>query len=69
MAITYFLILAYLLRIIFQVSLSPAADFGILMAASAGWMTLESLFLGYLKKEMVSPVRNASGKIAETFPS
>lgn len=55
MAITYFLILAYLFRIILQAPLSPAADFGLLMAACAGWMTLESLFLGHLKREMASP--------------
>ncbi len=51
MAATYFLILAYLLRIIFQVPLSPAADLGILTAACSGWMTLEALFLGFLKRE------------------
>lgn len=51
MACTYFLILAYLLRIIFQAPLSPAADLAILTAACSGWMTLESLFLGYLKRE------------------
>lgn len=51
MAATYFLILAYLLRIIFQVPLSPATDLAILTAACAGWMTLESLFLGLLKRE------------------
>ncbi len=51
MACTYFLILAYLLRIIFQAPLSPAADLAILTAACSGWMTLESLFLGFLKRE------------------
>lgn len=51
MAATYFLILAYLLRIIFQVPLSPAADLAVLTAACSGWMTLESLFLGFLKRE------------------
>ncbi|NKE69422.1 hypothetical protein [Candidatus Manganitrophus noduliformans] len=51
MAATYFLILAYLLRIIFQVPLSPATDLALLTAACAGWMTLESLFLGLLKRE------------------
>ena len=55
MAITYFLILAYLLRIILQAQLPLSVDFGLLMAASAGWMTLESLFLGYLKKEIGDP--------------
>ena len=51
MACTYFLILAYLLRIIFQAPLSPAADLALLTAACSGWMTLESLFLGFLKRE------------------
>lgn len=51
MAATYFLILAYLLRIIFQVPLSPVADLAILTAACSGWMTLEALFLGFLKRE------------------
>ncbi|MFQ5950441.1 MAG: hypothetical protein ACE5J1_07130, partial [Nitrospiria bacterium] len=49
MAMTYFLILAYLLRIIFLVELSPAVDFALLMAACSGWMTIETLFLGYLQ--------------------
>ncbi|MBI3803815.1 MAG: hypothetical protein HY282_08650 [Nitrospirae bacterium] len=51
MAATYFLILAYLLRIILRLPLSPAVDLAILTAACAGWMTLESLFLGFIKKE------------------
>ncbi|MCG3114447.1 MAG: hypothetical protein LLH30_02075 [Candidatus Manganitrophus sp. SA1] len=51
MAATYFLILAYLLRIIFQVPLSPATDLALLTAACAGWMTLEALFLSFLKRE------------------
>jgi len=49
MGITYFLILAYLLRIIFDISLPPASDFGLLMAATSGWLTLESLFVAYLR--------------------
>jgi hypothetical protein len=49
MALTYFLILAYLLRKVFLVNLSPAMDFGLLMAACSGWMTFETLFLGYLQ--------------------
>lgn len=51
MGITYFLILAYLLRIIFDINLPPASDLGLLMAASAGWLTLESLFVAYLQWE------------------
>jgi len=69
MAITYFLILAYLFRIILQAQLPPAVDFGILTAACAGWMTLESLFLGHLKREMGSPAAAVSDKIADTVPS
>jgi hypothetical protein len=49
MSVTYFLILAYLLRIIFQVELSPAVDFAVLMSASAAWLTLESVYMAYLK--------------------
>lgn len=69
MAITYFLILAYLLRMIFQAQLPLAVDFGLLMAASAGWMTVESLFLGHLKREMLSPSAALTDKIADTVPS
>ncbi|HIE64741.1 MAG: hypothetical protein ABGX83_07935 [Nitrospira sp.] len=49
MALTYFLIWAYLLRKVFLVNLSPSIDFGLLMAACSGWMTFETLFLGYLQ--------------------
>lgn len=69
MSITYFLILAYLVRIILQLPLSPAADFGLLMAASVGWLTLESLFLGALRKEMLPPLSSVSEKIVDTVPS
>lgn len=50
MSVTYFLILAYLLRIIFQVELSPAVDFSLLLSASAVWLTLESVFMAYLQR-------------------
>lgn len=66
MAATYFLILAYLLRIIFQVSLSPATDLAILTAACAGWMTLESLFLGLLKREADLGEKPLEGGVAPT---
>jgi hypothetical protein len=69
MAITYFLILAYLLRIILQAQLPLSIDFGILMAVSAGWMTLESLFLGSLKSEMIAPIRAVPEKVVDTVPS
>lgn len=69
MGATYFLILAYLLRIIFQVELSPSLDLGLLTAACSGWMTLESLFLGYLKREMVSLSSPVPDKVGETVPS
>ncbi len=51
MSITYFLILAYLLRIIFQIELSPEIDFALLMSASAAWLALESVFMAYLKSD------------------
>lgn len=49
MAITYFLILGYLLRIIFQIHLTPEIDFALLVAACTGWITLDSLFLSHLQ--------------------
>ncbi|MFQ5579103.1 MAG: hypothetical protein ACE5FZ_00685 [Nitrospiria bacterium] len=49
MAMTYFLILAYLLRKVFLINMSPSLDFGLLMAVCSGWMTFETLFLGYLQ--------------------
>lgn len=66
MACTYFLILAYLLRIIFQVPLSPAADLALLTAACAGWMTLESLFLGFLKREAGLADKPLQGEMTST---
>jgi len=54
MGVTYFLILAYLLRIILTIELSPELDMAFLMAASCGWLTLESLFLGHLQKGRTS---------------
>jgi hypothetical protein len=48
MAATYFLILAYLLRILFQIRLSLPVDLAILMALSTAWLSLEIRFLGYL---------------------
>ncbi len=59
MSVTYFLILAYLLRIIFQLKLSPAVDFAILLSASAAWLTLESVFMAYLqqgKTPLIAPL-------------
>jgi hypothetical protein len=69
MAITYFLILAYLLRIIFQSPLPLFADFGVLMAATAGWMTLESLFLGHLKSALAPQPPPLADKAADPVPS
>src|SRR5579884_505368 len=66
MACTYFLILAYLLRVIFQVPLSPALDLAILTAACSGWMTLESLFLGFLKREADLSEKPLQGEAAPT---
>ncbi len=54
MAATYFLILAYLLRILFQIDVSLPVDLAILMTLSTVWLTLEVRFLGYLNREKVS---------------
>ena len=61
MAVTYFLILAYLLRIIFAIVLPPSLDLALLMAACSGWLTLESLFLAYLQWKKPSVVPGVSG--------
>ncbi len=49
MAVTYFLILAYLLRKIFEVQLDPAYDLALLMAVSSAWLTIQVRFLRYLR--------------------
>jgi len=49
MGVTYFLILAYLLRIIFQVALPQDYDLALLMGICAAWLTLESLFVAYIQ--------------------
>ncbi len=49
MGLTYFLILAYLLRIIFKVALPNYYDLALLMGICAGWLTLESLFIAYIQ--------------------
>ncbi|MBN4054343.1 hypothetical protein JYT87_01405 [Nitrospira defluvii] len=58
MSVTYFLILAYLLRIIFQVTLSPASDLALLMGISAAWLTLESFFIAMIQcaKQRPTPI-------------
>ena len=67
MGITYFLILAYLLRIVFEIKLAPASDFGLLMAASAAWLTLGSLFDAYLQWKKTSPATEPSkGEVPQT---
>ncbi len=48
MAVTYFLILAYLLRKIVEVQLNPAYDLALLMAVSSAWLTIQVRFVGYL---------------------
>ena len=62
MSVTYFLILAYLLRIIFGIILPPATDLALLMSACAGWLTLESLFVAYLQWGKIVPVPETPGK-------
>lgn len=69
MGITYFLILAYLLRIVFEIKLPPASDFGLLMAISAGWLTLESLFIAYLQWGKPKAEAIASGEKVRQVPT
>ena len=57
MSVTYFLILAYLIRIIFQVELTPAVDLAILISASGAWLTLESVFMAYLQMSQVNRLK------------
>ncbi len=47
---TYFVVLAYLLRVVGETKLPPSLDFGLLMAVCTAWMGLSSLFLGFLQK-------------------
>ncbi len=49
MACTYFFILGYLLRFVFQVELSSEVDLALLMAACSGWGSLDAVFLAHLK--------------------
>jgi hypothetical protein len=51
MACTYFLIFAYLLRIIFAVQLSPFIDQALLTGGVSLLMAVYGAFLGYLKKD------------------
>ncbi len=69
MAVTYFLILAYLLRIIFSITLPPATDLALLMSACAGWLTLESLFVAYLQWGKTIPVSETSSKALNEIAS
>jgi len=62
MGVSYFLILAYLLRIIFMIELSPSLDLALLMAACVGWLSLESLFLGDLQRKQLARTPEASGR-------
>ena len=54
MACTYFLIFAYLLRVVFGVRLPPVADQTLLIALVALLMVIDGLFLGHLKGELSS---------------
>jgi len=49
MGISYFVMLAYPVKKIFQVSFSPQMDMAVLSALCCGWLALASRFLGYLK--------------------
>ncbi len=51
---TYFLILAYLFRMVFQIRLLPAYDLALLMALSATWLTRQAHFVGHLKGRVVA---------------
>ncbi len=59
MACTYFFILGYLLRFVFQVGLAPASDLALLMAACCGWGSLDAVFLAHLKNESARPSGSA----------
>jgi hypothetical protein len=48
MAATYFLILAYLSRILLQTRISPSADLALLIGISCAWLTIEIRFLNTL---------------------
>jgi hypothetical protein len=49
MAVTYFLTLLYLYRIMLKIEISPAFDLAMVMAICSGWLTLETRFVGHLK--------------------
>jgi hypothetical protein len=49
MAVTYFIGLLYLYRTMLKIQISPPVDLAIIMALSAGWLTLETRFVGHLK--------------------
>ena len=53
MAASYFLGLAYILRHILPIQLSPASDLALLTALSSVWLTLETRFLGHLKRQRI----------------
>jgi hypothetical protein len=52
MSVSYFLTLAYLLRILLQIFLLPSYDLALLMALSATWLIMEIRFVGYLKQAL-----------------
>jgi len=49
MAVTYFLGLAYLSKMMLKLPLSPPVELAILMGLSSAWLILETQFIGYLK--------------------
>ena len=49
MAVTYFLGLAYLAKMMLKMPLSPAVELALLMGLSSAWLILETQFIGYLK--------------------
>ena len=51
MSASYFLTLAYLVRILFHIDLSPETDLALLISFSSTWLTTEILFLGSLTQK------------------
>ncbi len=51
MAVTYFLGLCYIFKIVLKLPITPPTELALLMAISSAWLILEARFIGYLKGE------------------
>lgn len=49
MAVTYFLGICYIFKMILKVPVTPSVEFAFLMAVSSAWLILETQFIGALK--------------------